>query len=216
MCARTQQPTNFERTPSPTHTGSAFSSHVDGPVRVTTPNRNGSQIWLRGADNLDAALRYLSAERGLADASIVVVSGCSAGGTSAYLHVDSVCGALPGVGKCVGLGDSGYVQNLVGENGRNYTHERFANASVLWGAFRSNAACQAAHAAPADAWLCLSPDSVYPFIATPTFILAAEYDEGLAGGDIGVRCKPVFSPACSQLDKVRRSPTVSQLARAVW
>ena len=97
----------------PGRAGSAFSSHVDGPVRVTTPNRNGSQIWLRGADNLNAAIAYLKTEKNVSSASLVVVSGCSAGGTSTYLHLDAVCGSL-GAGRCVGLADAGFVQNLVG------------------------------------------------------------------------------------------------------
>ena len=198
--------------------GSAFTSHVDDPLPVKTPNRNGTRVWLRGADNMRAALTYLKTERGLSSASVVIVSGCSAGGTSAYLHVDDVCGGLPGAGKCVGLGDSGFVQNLVGENGRNYTHERFSNATQFWGSIRANAACQAVHTGD-DAWMCLAPDSNYPYITTPTFILAAEYDEGLAGGDIGVKCHPVFSPSCSALDKVTweryRNATIVSLAPAL-
>ena len=105
----------------------------------------------------------------------VVVSGCSAGGTSVYLQLDKVAAALPNVKNVRGLADAGFVQNLVGETtGTNYTHIRFQNASQLWGQFSSNAACQAAHTAVDDLWTCLTPQYVLPYVKTPVFILAAE------------------------------------------
>ena len=98
---------------------------------------------------------------------------------------------------------AGFVQDLYGPTGHSYTHERYLNASRIWGdpTFASNAACQAVHGSADDAWMCLTPQYVYPYIQTPVFVLAAGYDEGLAGGDIGVKCKPAFSPSCTPVDK---------------
>ena len=164
--------------------GDAFTGNQPEPLNVTQRNANGAQVWLRGAANMDAALDYLIKNKGMGKADLVIVSGCSAGGTSVYLHLDHVAAALPGV-TVKGLADAGFVLNLEGENGKNYTHDRFFNGSQLWappGGLSSNAACTAAHSGATDAWMCLAPQYVYPFITTPVFILAAEYDEGLAGG----------------------------------
>ena len=67
--------------------GGSFTTNQTAPINVTTPNKNGNQLWFRGAENLAAAVDYLKKNHGMASADAVVVSGCSAGGTSTYLQV---------------------------------------------------------------------------------------------------------------------------------
>lgn len=161
--------------------GSSFTSDVDEPLPVNTSNANGDVVYVRGKANLDAALAYLTEEKGVAAADDVVLGGCSAGGAAVYLHLDYVASRLPGV-NVRGMGDAGFLQNLAGEAGTNFTHVRFANATGFWGNFSSNSGCQQAFpVGTSEAWRCLVAEYVYPHIASPVFVLAAMYDDGLAG-----------------------------------
>ena len=87
--------------------GSSQTSDIDAPVSVPgwpTP------IYYRGARILSATISSLLAA-GLSDATDVVISGCSAGGLSVYLHVDKWAAAVHASqpsARIVGLADSGF------------------------------------------------------------------------------------------------------------
>ena len=201
----------------PTCDGTAWASNVAEPLPVA----NGSRVFLRGRENLDAALRWLVGERGLALAAQVVLAGFSAGAAAVFLHVDHVASLLPASARLRGLADAGYVQNMQGQLGSNFTHLRFANASTFWQA-KTNADCQASPgSAGAGNWSCLVPQSVLPFVRTPVFIIAAAYDDVIPifAGDAEIQCSFVFNPACSatSLDWWRQYKivTTANLAAAI-
>lgn len=202
----------------PTCDGSAFSSDVLAPL----PVRNGSgAVWLRGRANLEAALRWLLAEQGLASAAQVVLAGYSSGAAAVILQLDHVASLLPPAVRLRGLVDAGFMQNMVGQLGSNYTHTRFANASAFWNA-STNAACQAAPASAGAAnWTCLVTQTVLPHVQTPLFLLAAAYDDVIPvfAGDAEIQCSYVFEPTCSALSRdwwrQYRNVTLANIAAAV-
>ena len=70
--------------------GNSFSGNNDDAVVV-----DGNPLYFRGRRNLDAALADISANYGYSKATKVLLSGCSAGGLSTFLHADYVNSLLP-------------------------------------------------------------------------------------------------------------------------
>lgn len=202
----------------PSCDGTAWSSDVTDPLPVA----NGTaRIFLRGRENLDAAVRWLIGERGLALASQVVLAGFSSGAAAVYLQLDHVCSMLPASAHLRGLADAGYVQNMVGELGTNFTAMRFTNASKFWQA-KTNAGCAASPGAAGEQnWTCLVPQAVLPFVATPLFAIAASYDDTIPvfSGDAEIQCSYVFNKACSALSldwwRQYRNETMANLGAAI-
>lgn len=65
--------------------GNSFSGNRAAPVTV-----RGEPVYFRGHQILDATLNELASQFGLSKATHVLLSGCSAGGLSTYLHADYV------------------------------------------------------------------------------------------------------------------------------
>jgi len=86
--------------------GGSFSGNNE-----TVTTYQGTPLYFRGKRVREAVYDSLIATASLANATDVVISGCSAGGLATFLHTDQWCDALavmaPGV-KCVGMPDSGF------------------------------------------------------------------------------------------------------------
>jgi hypothetical protein len=110
----------------------------------------------------------------MARASEVVVSGCSAGGLSTFLHADEWAAALPAAAKVAAMPDSGFFADY------NYTAGAGYGATMRWVYSRMNssggvpAACAAANAA--DPARCIFAEHVSRTLRTPTFPLQSRYD----------------------------------------
>ena len=165
---------NWTKVYLPYGDGSSQTSDVSAPVSV-----GGGTVYYRGARVLRAVIAFLRAE-GLADASDVVIAGCSAGGLSTYLHADKWRQALPAA-TVHALPDSGFFLNWPLSNSSAPPANSTYPWRVWWMWSRMNVsaalapACLAAHA-PADAWLCLFAENVAPTLATPTFALQSVHD----------------------------------------
>ena len=84
--------------------GGSFSGNQSTPDSV---NGTGStKIYYRGRRILDAVLDSLLTTQGMASATDVVLSGCSAGGQAIYLQADYVASRLPAGAKFRTLADS--------------------------------------------------------------------------------------------------------------
>jgi hypothetical protein len=148
--------------------GSSQTSDLDEPVVVGT-----STIYYRGHRILKAVQAFLTAPGGALDgATEVVVSGCSAGGLSTYLHADEWAAALPAA-RVTALPDSGFFLDYNTTGATKYA------ATMRWVASRMNgqlpAACVAAH--PSDPGACIFAEHVSATLRTPTFALQGKYDE---------------------------------------
>lgn len=134
-------------------------------------------IYFRGARVLRAIIDFLKAE-GLAAASEVVITGCSAGGLSTYAHADTWAAALPKA-RVVAMPDSGFFLNynathvLANETFPARMRWTFQNANVSGGGLLSPK-CLAAH--PGAEWLCMFAENLAPTLKTPTFALQSVFD----------------------------------------
>ena len=153
-----------------------FLPYTDGGSQ--TGNRNdpvkvgNETIYYRGHRILNAMIPALKA-KGLASATEVVISGCSAGGLSTFLHADEWGAALP-TAKVTAMPDSGFFLDFNATAGGGY------GAGMRWvfGAMNSSggvpAACVAANAA--DPAKCIFAEHVAPTLKVPFFPLQSKYD----------------------------------------
>ena len=152
--------------------GTSQLGDVSDPV-VVTPG--APPIYFRGARVLRAMIDFLRAE-GLADATEVVITGCSAGGLSTYAHADTWAAALPKA-RVVAMPDSGFFLNYAAVGVSPTFPQRmnwtFVNANVSGGGLLSPK-CTAAH--PGEEWLCMFAENLAPTMTTPTFALQSIYD----------------------------------------
>ncbi len=158
-------------------------------------------IYYRGQAVHDAMLRQFVHRHNLLYATDVVVSGCSAGGLSVYLHLDEVAALFQGRGtKVRGLADSGFFLDT-DDNGCTTAED------IRWLATRANSpalnpqdlVCLAQHGGGAggmDVWRqkrlrdpetpllgneaaraqCMFARNVLPTIQTPVFSFISKYD----------------------------------------
>lgn len=152
--------------------GTSQLGDVSEPVIVTP---GAPPIYFRGARVLRAMIDFLRAE-GLADATEVVITGCSAGGLSTYAHADTWAAALPKA-RVVAMPDSGFFLNYAAPDVTPTYPQRmqwtYENANVSGGGLLSPK-CIAAHAG--EEYLCMFAENLAPTLATPTFALQSIYD----------------------------------------
>lgn len=169
----------------------AFLRYCDGSSQtsdLTAPVPVGSDtLYYRGHRILEAVQAALL-PLGLAQATDVVISGCSAGGLSTYLHMDEWAAAIHAVSpsaKVVAMPDSGFFLDYNATEGAGY------GASLRWVHDRMNgthgvpAACRAAN--PTDPAKCIFAEHVSPTLATATFPLQSEYDAWQVGNELFVK-----------------------------
>jgi len=167
--------------------GGSQTGNLAAPVTV------GAQtIYYRGKRILDAMQAALlgNATVGLSAATDVVVSGCSAGGLSTFLHTDSWRAALPSA-TLVGMPDSGFFlrYNATAHNPTiPLSYEdlmRWVYARMNASAFDFAPACAAVNGA--DPARCIFAEGVSPTLAAPFFPLQSEYDSWQVGNDLDVK-----------------------------
>jgi hypothetical protein len=70
--------------------GASFSGNVKNPVVV-----NNENIYYRGLNNLDAVMLHIAQTYQFNSSTHVLLTGCSAGGLSTFLHVDYLTKFIP-------------------------------------------------------------------------------------------------------------------------
>ena len=141
----------------------------------------GSKFYSRGHRILAASLSKLGSSFGLNKAVSVLLSGCSAGGVSTYLHSDFVHSQI----KAMSSGLTKYrvvplsgifpvtIPNLNGKN--------IFGAQIKY-AFSMHNATAGVHqgcieaASSGEEWLCNTAQGAYPHIESPTFFFNSAYD----------------------------------------
>jgi hypothetical protein len=151
--------------------GSSFSSWRDEPLT------SGSQkVYFRGHGNLLAASNDMLA-KGLAKATDVIITGCSAGGLSTYLHLDYWRSIIPSAATVKGVADAGWFLDTNSVYGHSiYTPEM----TTAWDLFNNtagvNQGCIAQYTASNETWRCFFAEYTYPHIQTPIFMVNSKYD----------------------------------------
>jgi len=179
-------------TAEPPHSATGDGASFSGSNDTVNVAPDGTKLYFRGSHVRRAMVQSLLAA-GLAHATDVVVSGCSAGGLATYLHTDQWCDAVPSAKTCVGLPDSGFFLDfqdpkaiptgqLSNTNPGNY-HEGLRWSFDYQNATSGvNADCIAAkRAAGEDEYLCMFAEHSSEHIRSPVFALQSKYDSWQTG-----------------------------------
>lgn len=179
---------------------SVFFRYCDGASfsgdNETVTEYGGKPLHFRGRRVREAAVATLIRDHGLAEATDVVVSGCSAVGLATFLHTDQWCGAVPKA-KCVGLPDSGFFLDYqspkvaptpAGPGKLGNTIAGDYHAGLSWVYHIQNATggvhqdCIAhMKSMGMDGHMCMFAEHSADFIKAPMFPLQSEYDSWQTG-----------------------------------
>ena len=146
------------------------------------PTTNTTLHW-RGKHILNGGITDMLTKRGLAQASEVVVSGCSAGGLATFLHCDHWADRIHVEGaasaKVVCMPDSGLFRDYEGCTEPGVCHAPGYHDRLTWvfdwmnASSGVNDACVAAETPTSN---CMFAEHTMKHIQTPTFPLQSEYD----------------------------------------
>ena len=151
--------------------GTSFSSELSDPIVY-----NGTQLYFRGRRNYEAVLESLFERHGLGGATEVLLSGCSAGGMSAYLHSNSVERYVRKIAKNLErfktAPGSGLFVDYESVFGRNLWSEQMHHIVSLTNMTASlDGRCVAEHG-----WRCVFPVVAYQYITAPVFVINSAVD----------------------------------------
>ena len=169
--------------------GGSFSGDVDAPV----PYNATYNLFFRGKRILDASIATLQDSFGLASASAVVVSGCSAGGNAAFFQADYVASLVharsPST-RVVTAPGAGFFLDVPSYAGVNNVEDQYAWVFNSMNVITSvKAACVAA-VAPRDPSLCFIPPVMLPFIEVPIFVSNSLTDAAQQSWVMALPCNP--------------------------
>jgi hypothetical protein len=174
--------------------GNSFSGQLTEPVSFY-----GNNLYFRGHYNMRAAFNAImtdvvKAPVPYSQAADIMLTGCSAGGLSTYLHADYVAAnfikpnrpsppgqSRPGYYGAVPV--SGFFLDAPNVDGQHIYRDEIqvinalSNASAPGG---TNDACLAANPG-SNAWKCNMAPYVYQYITTPIFPLNSAYDSWQTG-----------------------------------
>lgn len=130
--------------------------------------------YFQGSRVIDAVLEELTWKHGLAQASDVILGGCSAGGRGAMYNLDRVCGKLPSSDtRCRGLLEAAWWVPEPVETGQPLTLGA-QRGLVAWNATEILDVC--ARDRPGFEYECMFGPAFAPYVQTPFFLKIETWD----------------------------------------
>ncbi|GAB5037332.1 notum homolog [Nannochloropsis oceanica] len=152
--------------------GGYFSGDVSEPVIYMD-----KPLYFRGAYIHRALLEDLMDRMDMAEATDVVISGCSAGAVQTYINIDKIRSLLPDKMRVTGLPDSGFLVAYDGEGACNYQKSMIDTFSLMNVSSSIPQGCLDKFDST-DQWRCMFfAQHLIPFIETPMFIVQSKHDE---------------------------------------
>jgi hypothetical protein len=140
---------------------------------------SGKRLFFRGRAIREAVIASLRRDHGFGSATDVLVSGCSAGATAVYLHLDWYAAQAPPGARVRGMPDSGwFLPGSYTRDRKSHYSERMATLYHMVNASASlPEACTAAHG-----YLCFFAERVIQYVRTPLFALNSRFDASMGPG----------------------------------
>ena len=161
--------------------GASFSGFRPEPWPVPGSD---ARLWFRGIKNLEAAIAW-ALERGLGNATEVVVTGVSAGGLSSFMHMDRIAKLVRQVSPRAQVRGAPVVgffldhANFANNSATSYTSRMqylFKMQNLTFGADGGvMSACAAAYPANQRHYCFMAPH-LARFVQTPFFVFNSRYD----------------------------------------
>jgi STAM-binding protein len=151
--------------------GLSFSGNRPTPLTV-----RGQPLHFRGAANLEAVVNDLRAKAGLADATEVLLTGCSAGALAVLLHGDRVSALLRGAsGAGVGAAAAGLKMTikLMPSSGFFLDHPTVEGKQVYRDEMEAAMAMQHVNTSGTSS---IFAQDRFPHITSPIFVINSAFD----------------------------------------
>jgi len=196
----------------------AYAKYCDGGSWAGYNNTptffNNTRIYYLGRPLLDALFADLM-QRGLGAADSVLYSGCSAGGLTAYMHVDYLASLLSPKTVLLGLADAMFalhVPSFPGPGHATYLEGMFEHDFFAMNATASvNQACLA-HYGAAHGNECFYGGQVAPFVQTPILVVQSKFDTWQEVSIVGINCTAKVSPT----GEITLCPPGMEVQEAFW
>jgi len=150
--------------------GASFSGNMKDPVKV-----DNELIYYRGKFNLDAAIAHLKEKQNFNSATHVILTGCSAGGLSTFLHADYLADAMPKGAVYKVAPQSGFFLPLSNLEKKGVYISQMKNVFEMQNA-SINVNQECLKDPKMDKWKCIFSPYTYNHIKTPIFVLDSTYD----------------------------------------
>jgi len=165
--------------------GASFGGNRLLPQNVTNSDGNIVPLYSRGHRILKAVYNDLLNIQGMNNATDIVITGCSAGGLSTWLHSDWIkdnllnnlnnkdarISALPDSGFFIDY--NGYTGNTNYSNGMKWV---FNNGNMSYGSINSDCINNYGGKDSSNAYNCVFAQNIAPFVDIDLFVLNSEYD----------------------------------------
>ena len=152
--------------------GTSFSSDLEEPLVYNDTNL----LHFRGKRNLEAVLETITEQYGFHEAEHILLSGCSAGGMSAYLHSNAIeaysRAVAPKLTTFKTAPCSGMFLDYQNEAGVHVWANEISHIVELTNMTSGfDAGCVAEHG-----WRCVFPLVAYQYITAPVFVMNSAVD----------------------------------------
>jgi len=138
--------------------------------RVEPVSHNGTDLFFRGRYIVEDSIKTLMEQFNLSNADQIIISGCSSGGMSVYLHLDWIREQIPSHIPVVGTADSGYFLDVPNYKGQCVYHQIYENCFEMQNATFVDSDCLAAMS-PENQYKCSAAVYGAPFVQTPLFVM---------------------------------------------
>ncbi|KAH3757913.1 Pectinacetylesterase family protein [Pelomyxa schiedti] len=151
--------------------GASFAGYKANPVIY-----NDVKLYFRGQVIIDEIIRHLTRDYGFGSAENVLLTGCSAGGLSTYLHADYIGTKLPSsVVKYRSMPEGGFFLDHTNLDGVAVYGEQMEYVFNMQNCTAGvDQDCIAAF--PGEEWRCIFAANNYAYTSTPTFIINSAVD----------------------------------------
>jgi hypothetical protein len=174
--------------------GASFTGDRALPLRF-----DDQILYFRGAQLLRSTIDELLA-RGLANATDIVLAGCSAGGVAVYQHADwfrDLMSIKAPNALVVAAPDAGFFLDHADMHGGPGYTANFAAVVTLHNVSFTNARCVAHYAPIGEQWRCFMSQYMLPFIQTPLFITNDLADSWQFTNILQLDCNPRLADDCN-------------------
>ncbi|XP_065888301.1 uncharacterized protein [Dysidea avara] len=170
--------------------GGIYSGNIIHPVKVGIHT-----IYFRGIRILDTVISALLTV-GVSNAEHVILTGCSAGGLSTYLHADRVRKMIPSNIPMHAIADAGYFIDVPNTHGQHVSQDHGKYIFKMQNASGGmNQDCIAANSKTNEEWKCGSVQFSYQYIKSPIFTYNSAFDTWQLANILELGCLP---PKCSE------------------
>ncbi|CAM6123171.1 unnamed protein product [Calypogeia fissa] len=159
--------------------GACFTGDVSIPVevglnatRLIDSAAPVAKIFLRGQRIWEALMRELM-EKGMKNAEMAILAGCSAGGLTAILHCDQFHDLMPETTRVKCFSDGGFFIDIPDITGAHTLEDTFAEVVQL---HNSAEDLPKYCTSEMEATRCFFPEHIISGLRTPLFMLNAAYD----------------------------------------